>query len=109
MSASGSSGEVVVTAPAEVDISTAPILGDLLERACASQPERVVVDFSSTTFSDSTAIVILLAKATRLSQHGCELEIRSPDRFLRRVASVLGLSDRLGIPPDPSGAPGPGA
>jgi anti-anti-sigma factor len=97
LSASGSSSEVVVIAPAEVDICTAPILSDMLDRARAVHPERVIVDFGSTTFSDTTAVEILLSTATRLSQHGCELQIRSPDRFLRRIATVLGLSDRLGI------------
>jgi anti-anti-sigma factor len=98
LQASGATTEVVVTAPDEVDILTAPALTDRLMRACASHPARVVVDFGSTTFCDSTSIEALLKTAACSREHGCELEIRSPNVHLRRMAAVLGLSDELGIP-----------
>jgi anti-anti-sigma factor len=91
-------GDVVVTAPVEVDIATAPELSAHLARARAAGPERVVVDFGCTTFCGTDALDVLLAASADLRAHGCALEIRSPGEQLVRLAQVFGLSDDLGLP-----------
>jgi anti-anti-sigma factor len=91
------SNEVIVLPPAVVDLSTVEVLARNLERACALGPERVVVDFSGVSFSDVTVVDALLQAADRLQQNGCDLQVRHPDRFLTRVADVLGLRSKLGL------------
>ena len=86
--------EVVVTAPLEVDISSAPRLAQDLARACALHPDRVVVDFSGSTFCDSSAVEVLLDAAEALRSAGCELQIR-PNPLLIRIAAVLQVSHEL--------------
>jgi anti-anti-sigma regulatory factor len=57
------------------------------------------VDFGASTFCDSAAMDVLVHAAAELRTVGCELEIRSPNRCLRLMGRVLGLSDDLGLPP----------
>jgi anti-anti-sigma factor len=90
-----SAAEIVVTAPGEVDIATAPELADRLAEACALHPARVVVDFAGSTFCDSSAVEVLLPAAAELRANGCLLEVRSPNRSLLRISDVLGLSTEL--------------
>ena len=89
--------EVVVLPPSEVDISTADLLAVSLRTACASGRSRVVVDFASVAFCDSSAVTVLLEAAESLRARGCHLEIRNPNRFLERVAGLLGVTSTLGL------------
>jgi anti-anti-sigma factor len=84
----------------EVDIATAPELADRLAEACALHPARVVVDFAGSTFCDSSAVEVLLQAAAGLRAQGCQLEIRSPNRYLLRISDILGLSTELGLTSD---------
>lgn len=91
------SGEVLVLPPPVVDLSTAEVLARSLEQACALGPNRVVVDFSGVTFCDVTVVNVLLQAADAL-RDGCDLQVRHPNRFLTRVADLLGLRAQLGLP-----------
>ena len=90
---------VVVTPPVEIDIFTHDEFKESLRRACLLDPRRVIVDFSQVTFCDSTALRVLVDEAARLLPAGCLLEIHQPTPELRKMASMLGLSERLGIAP----------
>lgn len=92
------SSEVLVLPPPVVDLSTAELLAQSLEQACALSPDRVVVDFSGVTFCDVTAVNVLLQAADALRSEGCDLQVRHPNRFLTRVVDLLGLRSQLGLP-----------
>ncbi len=89
--------EVLVLPPPVVDLSTAEVLTRSLEAACALEPDRVVVDFSGVTFCDLTVVDVLLQAADELRGNGCDLQVRHPNRFLTRVADLLGLRSQLGL------------
>lgn len=89
--------EVLVLPPPVVDLSTAEVLARSLEEACALGPERVVVDFAEVTFCDVTVVNVLLGAADALRGNGCDLQVRHPNRFLVRVADLLGLKAQLGL------------
>ena len=89
--------EVLVLPPPVLDLSTAEVLARSLEQACALGPNRVVVDFSGVTFCDVTVVNVLLQAADTLRGDGCDLQVRHPNRFLTRVADLLGLRSQLGL------------
>lgn len=90
--------EVIVTPPTEIDIATADLFGELLDQACALGPDRVIVDFASVTFCDSTGLKALVHAQRKLGTRGCSLVVRNPPASVRRVTAILGMSDELGIP-----------
>lgn len=98
LSTDARNAEVIVTPPAEIDMSTGDVLAGGIERACAFRPSTVVVDFSDVIFCDSTAVDVLLSALDSLTSQGCTLVVRNPCALLQRVASMLGQAETLGIP-----------
>ena len=93
-----SGGEVTVQAPAELDLATSLQLSDEFALARSANPARVVIDMSEVTFCDLTALRVLLDAADRLTAQGCVVELHEPPKSLRRMAKLLGVSARLGLP-----------
>ena len=91
--------EVTITPPNEIDIATGDVLATQIERACALRPSTIAVDFRNVTFCDSTAVAVLLSALEKLEAQGCRLVIRNPCTLLRKIVTVLGETERLGIPP----------
>jgi anti-sigma B factor antagonist len=96
--AAGAGGAAVVLPPHEIDIATAPLLRERIERAGAGHPEQVVVDCGDVTFCDSTVVAVLLHARSALEDDDCALVVVNAPPLLRRVATMLGQADRLGIP-----------
>lgn len=69
-----------------------------IDRADALHPDRVIIDFGTVTFCDSTAVNVLLSGSARLGRRGCALVIRNPPHMLTRMAALLGQSETLGLP-----------
>ena len=84
----------VVTAPREVDIATAPELLHRIADACAQHPAKVVVDFTTATFCDSSAVHVLLDAAESTCAEGCVLQVR-PNALLSKILRVLGLPEQF--------------
>lgn len=91
-------GELTVLVPAELDLATSQQLADVLAQACASEAPRVVVDLSHVTFCDLVALRVLLDAADRVAAKDCRLSLHRPPPMLQRMAQLLGLSGRLGLP-----------
>lgn len=89
---------VVVVPPAEIDIATHDQFKESLRRACLLDPQKVIIDFSQVTFCDSTALRVLVDEAALLLRAGCGIEIHHPTPQLRKIASMVGLSEQLDIP-----------
>lgn len=98
LSSDSQKAEVVVTAPSEIDIATGNLLAQRIDRAGALHPDRVIVDFGTVTFCDSTAVNVLLSASARLQRRGCVLVLRNPPHMLTRMAALLGQSQILGLP-----------
>lgn len=88
-------GVPVLTAPAEIDITTAERLREVLLQATSRRYPMVVVDMTGTRFCDSAGLHTLLAAHKRVMTEGDELRLVIPaDGAVRRVLTVTGL-DRL--------------
>jgi anti-anti-sigma factor len=88
-------GTAIVTITGELDLSTIDALMEEVTPVLAREPSRLIVDVAGLRFADSSAIALWVRWATTVS----EFELRDPPAFLRRVITVMGLGDKLGLKP----------
>lgn len=85
-------GVPVVTAPAEIDITTAGQLRAMLAAWAARGHTTVVVDLTGTEFCDSAGLTVLVRAHKQALAAGGELRLVVPaDGSLPRVFTVTGL------------------
>ncbi len=97
--ADGSRTPSVVVAPVELDYASCVGFARDLDVAFGSAAGVIVADFAGTTFCDSSGLKVLVGAAKRAAASGRRFEVRSPSRMLCRMASILGASSLLGMPP----------
>ena len=89
------SDRTYVVAPAgEVDLYTAPELKQQLLEAIAEGGTTVIVDFTNTTFIDSTALGVLVGAVKRLRAVDGELIVVCGDPNITKIFEITGL-DRV--------------
>jgi anti-anti-sigma factor len=93
-------GVPVVTAPEEIDITTAPDLRSALLKAAAAGSGTTVADLTGTKFCDSSGLHTLLAAHRRAQAEGGELLLVLSSAPVLRVVALTGI-DRI-IPSFPS-------
>jgi anti-sigma B factor antagonist len=92
-----------VTLSGELDLSRAPTLKEELARALeqlaqtGDTPTRLVVDLQELTFIDSSGIQVLVAARRRCLQQGTDLTLRLGDSQVRRVLTLAGVAEYLGL------------
>jgi anti-sigma B factor antagonist len=84
----------VIALSGEVDLYTAPELKQQLLETISSGAKDVVVDFTNTSFIDSTALGVLVGGVKRLRPNGGRLSIVSSDRNITKIFEITGL-DRV--------------
>lgn len=81
----------VVKLGGEVDMETGPAFEEALLRGIDGGAGHVIVDLSSVTFIDSTALNTLIRGRRRLEQHGGSLAVVCGPGSPRRVMEITGL------------------
>ena len=84
-------GVAVVTLQGEVDLYTAPKFHELLLRGIDDGARQLIVDLSSVTFIDSTALGVLVAGGKRLLGSG-SLRIVCSNDGITRLLEIVGLT-----------------
>jgi anti-sigma B factor antagonist len=84
----------VIALTGEVDLYTAPELKTQMLDVIANGAQDVVVDFSDTTFIDSTTLGVLVGGVKRLREKGGRLSIVCSDRNITKIFEITGL-DRV--------------
>jgi anti-sigma B factor antagonist len=87
----------VLTVAGELDVATAPGLGDELERVSAEGATDAVVDLLAVSFVDSVALGILVDASKRMKAQGGTLRIVCDDRRIARIIEITGLDRVLRI------------
>ena len=87
-------GTHVIALAGEVDLYTAPELKQELLNAIGDGAKEVVVDFSETTFIDSTTLGVLVGGVKRLRPNGGRLSIVCSDPNITKIFEITGL-DRV--------------
>jgi anti-sigma B factor antagonist len=84
-------GAYVIALSGEVDLYTAPEFKQQLLDVIGQDAKHVVVDFSSTTFIDSTTLGVLVGGVKRLRPAGGQLSIVCADRNITKIFEITGL------------------
>jgi anti-sigma B factor antagonist len=84
----------VIALAGEVDLYTAPEFKQQLLDVIGQGAKEVVVDFSDTTFIDSTTLGVLVGGVKRLRTNGGQLSLVCSDRNITKIFEITGL-DRV--------------
>src|SRR4029079_15035776 len=87
-------GKYIISLSGEVDLYTAPEFKQELLDAIGKGAKEVVVDFSSTTFIDSTTLGVLVGGVKRLRTNEGQLSLVCSDRNITKIFEITGL-DRV--------------
>src|SRR5262249_22631438 len=78
----------------EVDLYTAPEFKQQLLEVIGNGAREVIVDFSGTTFIDSTTLGVLVGGVKRLRTNDGQLSLVCSDRNITKIFEITGL-DRV--------------
>jgi len=84
----------VIALAGEVDLYTAPEFKQQLLEVIGQGAKDVVVDFSDTTFIDSTTLGVLVGGVKRLRMNEGQLSLVCSDRNITKIFEITGL-DRV--------------
>jgi len=84
----------VISLAGEVDLYTAPEFKQQLLEVIGQGGKQVVVDFSNTTFIDSTTLGVLVGGVKRLRTNDGQLSLVCSDRNITKIFEITGL-DRV--------------
>jgi anti-sigma B factor antagonist len=87
-------GTYVISLTGEVDLYTAPEFKQQLLDVIAEGGKDVIVDFSDTTFIDSTTLGVLVGGVKRLRTQEGRLSLVCSDRNITKIFEITGL-DRV--------------
>lgn len=84
---------VLCTVTGEVDLATAPVLLEQLQKAMSDGPRYLIVDLSAVTFFGAAGVRLLdEARAARGEEH--EVVLVSDDRLVARVLQICDVNYR---------------
>src|ERR1700761_742244 len=84
----------VISLAGEVDLYTAPEFKQQLLEVISQGANQVIVDFSNTTFIDSTTLGVLVGGVKRLRSADGQLSLVCSDRNITKIFEITGL-DRV--------------
>ena len=84
----------VIALSGEVDLYTAPEFKQQLLDVISKGAKDVIVDFSNTTFIDSTTLGVLVGGVKRLRTNDGQLSLVCSDRNITKIFEITGL-DRV--------------
>ena len=84
----------LISLSGEVDLYTAPDFKQQLLQVIGDGATQVIVDFSQTTFIDSTTLGVLVGGVKRLRPNGGQLSLVCSDRNITKIFEITGL-DRV--------------
>ena len=84
----------VIALAGEVDLYTAPEFKQQLLEVIGQGGKQVIVDFSNTTFIDSTTLGVLVGGVKRLRTNDGQLSLVCSDRNITKIFEITGL-DRV--------------
>jgi anti-sigma B factor antagonist len=92
-------GAYVISLTGEVDLYTAPEFKQQLLDVISQGGKDVIVDFSDTTFIDSTTLGVLVGGVKRLRTNDGQLSLVCSDRNITKIFEITGLDRVFSIYP----------
>ena len=90
-----SARHVVVEPIGEVDLLTAPALGDLLSALMNRGQTEIVLDLANVEFMDAAGLGVIAVVSSRLRSAGGTFSIRSPSPMIRRLLDISAMDSLL--------------
>ena len=87
-------GAWVISLAGEVDLYTAPEFKQQLLDVISNGGKQLIVDFTDTTFIDSTTLGVLVGGVKRLRTNDGQLSLVCSDRNITKIFEITGL-DRV--------------
>src|SRR5690242_3309727 len=84
-------GEAVVAVAGELDLATAPLLGDVVGGLRDPGIDTVVLDVTDLEFCDSSGLAVLVRSHQAAEEHGVRVVVRSPRPAVRRLLEITRL------------------
>jgi anti-sigma B factor antagonist len=81
----------LISLSGEVDLYTAPEFKQQLLEVVGQGGKNVVIDFTNTTFIDSTTLGVLVGGVKRLRPNGGQLSLVCSDRNITKIFEITGL------------------
>lgn len=86
-----------VTLSGELDIASAPRLGETLDWLCEQGCQEIVVDLVAVSFVDSSGLAAFVRAHQTLQHSGGRLTLRRPGHSMRRLLEMTGLTSEFTI------------
>jgi anti-anti-sigma factor len=99
-------GSFVVSLDGDLDMATAPMLADAVERVMADAPvAELQVDLAQVRFLDSSGVRALLQARRAAAERGAAFMVSRPGELVAQVLRIAAVDHLLGVEP-PSPSPG---
>lgn len=95
---------VVITLPAEIDMSNADSVGIDLSKALTPGATVVIADMTSTVFCDSGGLRNLVMAHHQAAARGAELRLAVQSKTVPRVMELTGIFRLMGVYPSVAAA-----
>jgi anti-sigma B factor antagonist len=92
-------GIPVIAVTGEVDLATAPLLGERLDAKLAAGHSTLVADLRGVSFLDSTGLSVLVKVLKRCLEEGGQLGLVIDQEKITKLFSITGLDDTFAIWP----------
>ncbi len=89
---------LIVTMPAEIDVTNAEEAGDVLLAAADRRPAALVIDMSATTFCDSAGVNAVISAYRKTAAAG--IELRLVTTAVARIFRLIGVDQLIPIYPE---------
>jgi anti-sigma B factor antagonist len=99
VSSSEQDGVTIVHVAGEIDVYTAPLLREVLDKQIAEGRTDLVVDLEKVTFMDSTGLGVLVGRLKLVRGQNGSLRIVSAEERILKVFSITGLDKVFHIHP----------
>jgi anti-anti-sigma factor len=92
-------GDVVIAhVSGEIDLATAPVIGDQLSDAVPNQALGLVIDLTETSYLDSSGISLIFDLAERLRRRQQQLRLVVPEGApMRRVLRIVDAAGSIPV------------
>lgn len=90
-------GQVIVTAPGEIDLSNVAEFTNSLDDAVSKAPGGFIIDLTDTTYIDSAGVQAILAAYSKDHAEDRKLAVVTGNSLIRSVLGVVHLEQLPGI------------
>jgi anti-anti-sigma factor len=88
-------GRVTVFLAGELDLSSRPLLDDVLRKLATDSTRAIVLDLSAVSFMDSTGLHGILAAKAACTENDCQFLVARASRQVQRLLEVTGVLNEL--------------